>query len=137
MRGMGCMSQAGPQLTPDPSSPSLVSPCPHPERRYHSKALLVTFDADNSSAIRVDALTREVQEGFKRMDREIRAMGAADRQAGGDDDAQVWWAATQGATCLGPCRLALGCPKLCLRGSTDIRVCRVHSSRPGCWPDRT
>jgi hypothetical protein len=58
----------------------------------------------------VDALTREVQEGFKRMDGEIRAMGAADRTAGGgDDDAQVWVPVAGGATegpLLGLCRLA-------------------------------
>jgi hypothetical protein len=56
-------------------------------RRYHSKALLVTFDSDNTSGSHVDVLTREVQEGFKRLDGEIRSMGTADRA--GDDDAQV------------------------------------------------
>jgi hypothetical protein len=35
----------------------------------------------------VDVLTREVQEGFKRLDRDIRAMAAA--EGGGEDDAQV------------------------------------------------
>lgn len=55
--------------------------------RYHSKALLVTFDSDNTSGSHVDVLTREVQEGFKRLDGEIRSMGAAD--GAGEDDAQV------------------------------------------------
>jgi hypothetical protein len=55
--------------------------------RYHSKALLVTFDSDNTSGSHVDVLTREVQEGFKRLDGDIRAMGAAD--GAGEDDAQV------------------------------------------------
>lgn len=58
-----------------------------PPCRYHSKALLVTFDSDNTASSHVDVLTREVQEGFKRMDGEIRAMAAGD--AAGDDDAQV------------------------------------------------
>lgn len=55
--------------------------------RYHSKALLVTFDSDNTSGSHVDVLTREVQEGFKRLDGDIRAMGTAD--GAGEDDAQV------------------------------------------------
>ena len=56
--------------------------------RYHSKALLVTFDSDNSASSHVDVLTREVQEGFKRLDGEIRGM-AAGEAGGGEDDAQV------------------------------------------------
>lgn len=121
MRRMGRMSQAGLQLTPCASfpapatTPAPSSLCPHPKRRYHSKALLVTFDADNSSASHVDALTREVQEGFKRMDGEIRAMGAADRQASGDDDAQVWWAATRGHL-LGAVQTGLELSKAVLAG---------------------
>lgn len=56
-------------------------------KEYHSKALLVTFDSDNTASSHVDVLTREVQEGFKRLDGEIRGMGT--REAGPDDDAQV------------------------------------------------
>lgn len=62
-------------------------PVVHVSCRYHSKALLVTFDSDNTAGSHVDVLTREVQEGFKRLDGEIRGMGT--REAGPDDDAQV------------------------------------------------
>lgn len=54
--------------------------------RSHARALLVSFDSDNSAASSVDVLTREVQSGFKRLDAEIRGM--ADPGAR-DDDAQV------------------------------------------------
>lgn len=41
--------------------------------RYHSKALLVSFDTDNDSASSVtEALTREIQSSFKKLDLEIR-----------------------------------------------------------------
>jgi hypothetical protein len=57
--------------------------------RYHSKALLVSFDSDNAASSHVDVLTREVQASFKRMDGEIRGMVQPDAR---DDDAQVgWW----------------------------------------------
>jgi hypothetical protein len=54
--------------------------------RYHSKALLVTFDSETSASSHVDVLTREVQATFKRLDGDIRSMGQ--RQAR-DDDEQV------------------------------------------------
>jgi hypothetical protein len=54
--------------------------------RYHSKALLVSFDSDNAASSHVDVLTREVQASFKRMDGEIRGMVQPDAR---DDDAQV------------------------------------------------
>ncbi|MEW5299709.1 MAG: hypothetical protein WDW36_002699 [Sanguina aurantia] len=42
-------------------------------REYHSKALLVSFDTDNDSAANVtEALTREIQSSFKKLDAEIR-----------------------------------------------------------------
>eukprot|EP00775_Hariotina_reticulata_P011097 gene11097-11251_t len=55
-------------------------------KEYHSKALLVTFDSENSASSHVDVLTREVQATFKRLDADIRSMGQ--RQAR-DDDEQV------------------------------------------------
>ncbi|KAI8470175.1 MAG: hypothetical protein J3K34DRAFT_458972 [Monoraphidium minutum] len=56
-------------------------------REAHAKAALVTFDSGGSGAgAQVDALTREVQLGFRRLDGEIRSMG----QAGGrEEDAGV------------------------------------------------
>jgi hypothetical protein len=57
-----------------------------PRCRYHSKALLVSFDSDNAASSHVDVLTREVQASFKRMDGEIRGMVQPDAR---DDDAQV------------------------------------------------
>lgn len=40
--------------------------------RAHAKALLVSFDTENDSQSHVDALTREVQGLFKRLDKDIR-----------------------------------------------------------------
>ena len=54
--------------------------------RYHGKALLVTFDADNASSSHVDTITREIQMTFKRLDGEIRSM---DQGTNRDEDAQV------------------------------------------------
>lgn len=56
-------------------------------KEYHSKALLVSFEADTGPQSHADALTQEVQLGFKRLDAEIRAMGQA--PGSGDDDKQV------------------------------------------------
>eukprot|EP00877_Chromochloris_zofingiensis_P010271 jgi/Chrzof1/5498/Cz16g05150.t1 len=55
-------------------------------KEYHGKALLVSFDSDNTSSSHVDAITREVQMTFKRLDGEIRSM---DKGEGRDEDAQV------------------------------------------------
>lgn len=46
--------------------------------RQHAKALLVTFDDDAGGAAggKVDALTREAQLSFRRLDADIRALGA-------------------------------------------------------------
>jgi hypothetical protein len=75
-------------------------------RRYHAKALLVTFESDNTAGSHADVLTREVQEGFKRLDGEIRAMGAGD--GAGDDDAQVRQiAAGKAWDCDGTCTSSL------------------------------
>jgi hypothetical protein len=49
-----------------------------PPARWHAKALLVNFAADGAAAdaaARADALTREVQITFKRLDAELRALG--------------------------------------------------------------
>ncbi|KIY98538.1 Qa-SNARE protein, Tlg2/Syntaxin16-family [Monoraphidium neglectum] len=56
-------------------------------REYHGKALLVSFDDGGGGAgAQVDAVTREVQLSFRRLDGEIRAM----QQAGGrEEDAAV------------------------------------------------
>lgn len=56
-------------------------------REHHSKALLVSFDDGGGGAgARVDAITREVQLAFKRLDGEIRGMG---QTGGGGEDAAV------------------------------------------------
>lgn len=59
-------------------------------REAHAKALLVSFDDGGGEAAgRVDALTREIQLGFRRLDGEIRSMargtGGGGRGGGGDD----------------------------------------------------
>ncbi len=51
----------------------------------HTKVLLVTFDADDSAQSHVEAITRELQNGFKKLDKEIRGM----EQTPGADDAEV------------------------------------------------
>ncbi|KAI8474871.1 MAG: Qa-snare protein, Tlg2/Syntaxin16-family [Monoraphidium minutum] len=69
-------------------------------REYHAKALLVSFgDAaggvggggGGGAGAHVDAVTREVQLAFKRLDGEVRALGGAgsDGGGGGGDDAGV------------------------------------------------
>lgn len=42
--------------------------------RYHNKSLLVTFDSDNEPGTHAEALTREIQQSFKRLDADIRGM---------------------------------------------------------------
>ena len=54
--------------------------------RYHAKALLVTFDTDNDNQAKADALTREIQTTFKRLDRAIRELAEG---SNADADAQV------------------------------------------------
>eukprot|EP00878_Enallax_costatus_P020334 GHUV01021487.1.p1 GENE.GHUV01021487.1~~GHUV01021487.1.p1 ORF type:complete len:263 (+),score=69.75 GHUV01021487.1:371-1159(+) len=53
-------------------------------KEYHSKALLVTFDSDNTASSHVDVITREVQATFKRLDADIRGMAQPEAR---DDDA--------------------------------------------------
>jgi hypothetical protein len=61
-------------------------PVPARACRYHGRALLVSFDSDGTGgSAQVDALTREIQLSFKRLDGEVRGM---DRQ-GGQEDASV------------------------------------------------
>lgn len=56
-------------------------------REHHNKALLVTFESENESQSHADALTREIQMTFKRLDKEVRNI---DKGAiGGDEDASV------------------------------------------------
>lgn len=54
-------------------------------KEMHTKVLLVTFDSDDSAQSHVEAITRELQNGFKRLDKEIRGM----EQTPGADDAEV------------------------------------------------
>ena len=51
----------------------------------HTKMLLVTFDSDNSAQSHVEALTRELQNGFKKLNAEINGM----EHTPGADDAEV------------------------------------------------
>jgi hypothetical protein len=66
-----------PVLTPTPAPTPTPTPTPTPApQRYHAKALLVSFDDSGSGASsHVDALTKEIQLGFRRLDGDIRAMG--------------------------------------------------------------
>ena len=59
------------------SRPTARRPPPPPAaQRAHAKALLVTFDDGGGGArARAEALTREVQLAFRRLDQEVRAMG--------------------------------------------------------------
>lgn len=58
-----------------------------PPPRYHGKALLVTFEtSDSSASSHVDALTREIQMSFKRLDGEIRSMDQGEQRG---EDSQV------------------------------------------------
>ncbi|GFR46920.1 hypothetical protein Agub_g8567 [Astrephomene gubernaculifera] len=43
-------------------------------KEYHAKALLVTFDGESEAQLHAEALTREIQQSFKRLDAAIRAM---------------------------------------------------------------
>ena len=54
-------------------------------KEMHSKMLLVSFDPDETAQTQVEALTRELQNGFKKLDKEIRGM----EQTPGSDDAEV------------------------------------------------
>lgn len=118
-------------------------------RRYHAKALLVTFESDNTASSHADVLTREVQEGFKRLDGEIRAMGAGD--GAGDDDAQVRQiAAGKAWDCDGSCTSSLqqfvvsgpvqdSCREDLAELACPCQFCWVlngavqHSRRDDCW----
>lgn len=53
--------------------------------RMHGKMLLVTFDSDNSAQSHVEALTRELQGGFKKLNAEINGMEVTP----GADDSEV------------------------------------------------
>lgn len=55
-------------------------------KELHGRALRVTFGTENDSRAHAEALTRDIQVNFKRLDQEVRGMGSA---TGGDDDAQV------------------------------------------------
>jgi hypothetical protein len=89
-----------------------IATCTHTRRarRHHSRALLVSFDSDNSASSHVDVLTREVQAGFKRLDGDIRAMGTA--EAGGEDDAQV---------------RACACVRVCVLGWAAVVAAILHA----------
>lgn len=54
-------------------------------KEMHSKMLLVSFDPDQTAQSQVEALTRQLQNGFKKLDKEIRGM----EQTPGSDDAEV------------------------------------------------
>lgn len=54
-------------------------------KELHSKMLLVSFDSDNSSQAHVEALTRELQNSFKKLNSEISSM----EHTPGSDDAEV------------------------------------------------
>lgn len=54
-------------------------------KEAHGKALLVTFDSDNDTQAHVDAITRDIQGTFRRLDQEIRNMN----QTAAGDDAEV------------------------------------------------
>lgn len=43
-------------------------------RRAHNKVLLVTFDSDNSTQSHAEALTKELQSGFKALNRDINGI---------------------------------------------------------------
>ena len=53
--------------------------------RMHGKMLLVTFDSDDSAQSHVEALTRELQTGFKKLNNEINSM----EETPGTDDSEV------------------------------------------------
>ncbi|KAG2500822.1 hypothetical protein HYH03_001584 [Edaphochlamys debaryana] len=55
-------------------------------KEYHAKALLVTFDGESEAQVHAEALTREIQQNFKRLDAAIRAMAAS---PGAGEDEQV------------------------------------------------
>lgn len=55
-------------------------------KEAHGKALLVTFDSDSDSQAHVDAITRDIQGTFRRLDLEVRGMSEV---AGSGDDAEV------------------------------------------------
>jgi hypothetical protein len=66
--------------------------------RYHGKALLVTFQSSNDTQQHIDALTKELQKGFKRLDKDIRELappskpGELQREVvgvAGEDDREV------------------------------------------------
>jgi hypothetical protein len=57
---------------------------------HHAKALLVSFDeAAGGAASHVDALTREVQLTFKRLDGDIRALSSRPGPGAREEDAGV------------------------------------------------
>ncbi|KAJ9524009.1 Qa-snare protein, Tlg2/Syntaxin16-family [Haematococcus lacustris] len=55
-------------------------------REAHGRALLVTFDNENTGHAHADALTRDIQATFRRLDAEIRGM---DKGAASSEDAAV------------------------------------------------
>lgn len=55
-------------------------------KEHHAKALLVTFDGESEALSHAEALTREVQMSFKRLDAAIRAMAAS---TGVNEDSEV------------------------------------------------
>ncbi|KAG2451564.1 hypothetical protein HYH02_004162 [Chlamydomonas schloesseri] len=55
-------------------------------KEYHAKALLVTFDGESEAQVHAEALTREIQQSFKRLDAAIRAMA---QSTGRNEDAEV------------------------------------------------
>lgn len=66
---------------------SRSSPHPPLPHRYHNKSLLVTFESDNEPQAHAEALTREIQQSFKRLDGEIRGMDKG--PSGPQDDPTV------------------------------------------------
>jgi len=66
-------------------------------KEMHSKMLLVSFDSDNSAQAHVEALTRELQNSFKKLNNEINGM----EHTPGSDDAEVGIGPMR-AHCAGP-----------------------------------
>ncbi|KXZ55932.1 SYP4 protein [Gonium pectorale] len=55
-------------------------------KEHHAKALLVTFDGESEAQVHAEALTRELQQSFKRIEAAIRVVGQA---TGKGDDMEV------------------------------------------------
>lgn len=57
-------------------------------RRMHGRALLVTFDTENDARAHAEALTRDIQLSFKRLDKDVKEI-VIGTGSGADEDAQV------------------------------------------------